>query len=83
MTEHQDKLDKRKEELIEEQMDKTWVSIYAQWDKDNPDTEDYSKTIYASGREVTNDLNSDWYKVKYREPMRRWLFREVFNIKDS
>ena len=92
MTEHIDKLQKRKDELIDEQMDKTWTSIYSQWDKRNPNAENYRKTIFASGREVTTQIlvtsgihntRSEWNHVKYKEPMRRWVFRKIFNRGDE
>ena len=78
MTQYKDKLNNRREELIEEQMDKTWTSIYSQWDKRNPNAENYRKTIYASGREVTQNHDSDWNEVTFQEPMRRWVFRKAF-----
>ena len=78
MTQYKDKLNNRREELIEEQMDKTWTSIYSQWDKRNPNSENYMRITYASGREVTHNAN-DWRSVEYKEPMRRWVFRKAFN----
>jgi len=87
VTQYKDKLNNRKEELIEEQMDKTWTCIYSQWDKRDPNAENYRKTIYASGREVTTQIlvafgihntRSEWNHVKYKEPMRRWVFRKAF-----
>ena len=77
VTQYKDKLNNRREELIEEQMDKTWTSIYSQWDKRNPNAENYRKTIYASGREVTQNHDSDWNEVTYQEPMRRWVFKQI------
>ena len=32
----------------------------------------------ASGREVTQNHDSDWNEVTYQEPMRRWVFRKAF-----
>ncbi len=82
MTQHIDKLQKRKDELIDEQMDKQITSIYLQVDKRNPSAENYMRTTYASGREVTHN-EKDWRSVKYKEPMRRWVFREMFNKGDE
>ena len=85
MTQHSDKLEQRKEELLQEQMDKTWTSIYSQWDKRDPNADNYMRINYASGREVTikslatsslNDEKSEWKHVTYKEPMRRWLFKK-------
>lgn len=59
-------------------MDKTWTSIYSQWDKRDPNAENYMRITYASGREVTHNAK-DWRSVKYKEPMRRWVFKKAFN----
>jgi len=83
MTQHIDKLQRRKDELIDEQMDKQITSIYLQVDKHNPGAENYMRTTYASGREVTKDFKDDWHRVTYKEPMRRWVFKKIFNKGDE
>lgn len=52
MTEYTNDVKARDEELKREEMESMWTNIYAQWDKNNPDYEDYIETNYASGRTV-------------------------------
>ncbi len=77
MTQHSDKLRQRKEELLQEQMDKTWTSIYSQWDKQDPNYKDEASivTTYASGRRVEDFFHRRGKpKTTWIEPMRKWLF---------
>jgi hypothetical protein len=53
--EDKERLEKRDEELKFERMDNVLVSMYVQWNDNDPDYQDYTQTKYASGRIVTRD----------------------------
>ena len=54
---YREKVEQRKKELTEERLDRTMVSYYEQWNKDDPSYEDFREVKYASGRIVTTPLN--------------------------
>lgn len=72
MGQYDEAVKKRDEELKLEEMDTMYTRIYAQWDKNDPDYEDYTETNYASGRTVKvlfgqeNKPNVTWGKERER-----------------
>jgi len=54
---YREKVEQRKKELTEERLDRTMVSYYEQWNKDDPSFEDFREVKYASGRIVTTPIN--------------------------
>ena len=79
MTQHSDKVEKRRQETLEERMDTTLTSYYFQKHEMNKDIEDYRQLDYASGRRVVTNLNKAGRpKTTKTEPMRKWLYETFF-----
>ena len=79
MTQYSDQVEKRRQESLEERMDKTITSYYFQKHESNEDIEDYQQIDYASGRRVINNISKPGRpKTIQTEPMRRWLFETFF-----
>jgi len=66
------RLEKRDEELRFERMDNMLVSMYVQWNDDDPKFKSYAETKYASGRTVTKHYHKKgrpvitWDRVRER-----------------
>ncbi len=79
MTQHTDKVEKRRQETLEERMDNTLTCYYFQKHEKNQDIEDYRQLDYASGRRVVTNLNKAGRpKTTKTEPMRKWLYETFF-----
>ena len=79
MTQHTDKVEKRRQETLEERMDTTLTCYYFQKHEKNKDIEDYRQLDYASGRRVVTNLNKAGRpKTTKTEPMRKWLYETFF-----
>ena len=79
MTQHTDKVEKRRQETLEEKMDNTLTCYYFQKHEKNKDIEDYRQLDYASGRRVVTNLNKAGRpKTTKTEPMRKWLYETFF-----
>ena len=79
MTQHTDKVEKRRQETLEERMDATLTCYYFQKHEKNKDIEDYRQLDYASGRRVVTNLNKAGRpKTTKTEPMRKWLYETFF-----
>jgi len=79
MTQHTDKVEKRRQETLEERMDNTLTCYYFQKHEKNKDIEDYRQLDYASGRRVVTNLNKAGRpKTTKTEPMRKWLYETFF-----
>jgi len=79
MTQHSDKVEKRRQETLEERMDTTLTSYYFQKHEKNKDIEDYRQLDYASGRRVVTNISKDnKTKTTQNKPMRRHLFISSF-----
>ena len=79
MTQHTEKVEKRRQETLEERMDNTLTCYYFQKHEKNKDIEDYRQLDYASGRRVVTNLNKAGRpKTTKTEPMRKWLYETFF-----
>ena len=79
MTQHTDKVEKRRQETLEERMDNTLTCYYFQKHEKNKDIEDFRQLDYASGRRVVTNLNKAGRpKTTKTEPMRKWLYETFF-----
>ncbi|HAW80335.1 MAG TPA: hypothetical protein DCX27_11870 [Balneola sp.] len=79
MTQHTLKVEKRRQETLEERMDNTLTCYYFQKHEKNKDIEDYRQLDYASGRRVVTNLNKAGRpKTTKTEPMRKWLYETFF-----
>ena len=78
MTQYSDQVEKRRQESLEERMDKTITSYYFQ-KHESEHIEDYQQIDYASGRRVTTKISKPGRpKTTQTEPMRKWLFETFF-----
>jgi len=78
MTQYSDQVEKRRQESLEERMDKTLTSYYFQ-KHESEDIEDYRQIDYASGRRVITNISKPGRpKTTQTEPMRKWLFETFF-----
>ena len=79
MTQHTEKVEKRRQETLEERMDNTLTCYYFQKHEKNKDIEDCRQLDYASGRRVVTNLNKAGRpKTTKTEPMRKWLYETFF-----
>jgi len=78
MTQYSDQVEKRRQESLEERMDKTLTCYYFQ-KHESEDIEDYRQIDYASGRRVITNISKPGRpKTTQTEPMRKWLFETFF-----
>ena len=78
MTQYSDQVEKRRQESLEERMDKTLTSYYFQ-KHESEDIEDYRQIDYASGRRVITNISKPGRpKTTQTEPMRKWLYETFF-----
>lgn len=78
MTQYSDQVEKRRQESLEERMDKTLTCYYFQ-KHESEDIEDYRQIDYASGRRVITNISKPGRpKTTQNKPMRRHLFISSF-----